>query len=186
MRLDQIPLLRASRTLTGVFPSRGQAEHDRGRISGIEGEIVGQGIAIGEKEIVIVLRATIDIRAWRVGIQTAEEPPPAIGDFLDRTGGEAFELQPKETRSVFHPFQVAVHPVERICDPGKYHGASSSMIQASLEPPPWLEFTTRLPLRSATRHSPRHHAGLLPVQHEGSEVDVARLKPPVNEARGAR
>ena len=52
-------------------------------------------------------------------------------------------------------------------------GASTHV---SLEPPPWLEFTTRLPSGSATRVRPpgRNPHAVAVVHGEGPQVDVAR------------
>ena len=92
---------------------------------------------------------------------------------------------------VLGPLDLPPGPEQGLGVTGEHHAGDldprssrsrSASTQVSLLPPPWLEFTTRLPLRSATRVRPAgDHLDAVAAQHERPQVDVAALEVVVDE-----
>src|SRR5882762_6110795 len=133
-----LPLLRTDLLahLACVLTSRRDRGGDRRAVAGIEGEHVRNLIRIATPRQV----------EWIA--EGRQHSLPASVDTRRRLIEHQVEIHVKDARAMFCALQVAAHPIQVVCDSREHvYGFNT---QVSLLPPPWDEFTTRDPLRSAT------------------------------------
>ena len=144
-RVDLLPHLTRNQLPNGarVFSCSRKARKNRIRIFQVEGQ---------KADYVFTSRFSITLLKEILVAGRENQRLPLFGD-ARRKVRRHVEVYFNKARVVLGPFNITADPVKRGGDPTE-HQSPPSTIQQSLLPPPWEEFTTREPRRSATRQRP--------------------------------
>ena len=99
--------------LPGILARGREAVSDRIRIVGLEGQVVGHRVGIGQHEVLVLLAGCQESAQGRP-VYGPVEAPPALVDLLDRPVLHSLELVREEAAAVPRPLQIAADPVEAL------------------------------------------------------------------------
>ena len=165
--------------LAGVLAAEGEAAPYRIEVGALEREIAGQGVGIGEGEVIALVRLEIAPEGWPT-VDACVDPAPAEVDFGDRPVHQRFHLQPEQTAQMARPLQVAAHPVQSLGAAREHSVVQHPQVLAAASLAGVHHEAS--PAQRHTAEGAGHDSGLAAVKYERAQIDVARLGPALHEA----